>query len=316
MFSVPKTVPNKFRFDIMSKELIPKFHLTFRPILEILKTGEKMRRKELKRRVAEEFFSELPEEALNIELEKGHGKLFDNRIGWGDSYLKSAGFLMRPERGYVQITDSGKEILNNWPGEKEIIKLARSKHNSNTEKSSKAEEPSASNDVENSTPQDLIENGLRQLENQVQDELLEKLKSIDPYTFEQLILTLLKKMGYGDVFSTPRSSDGGIDGIINEDKLGLNKIYIQAKRWNENKVRESHIRDFIGSMSGDTNKGVFVTTSDFDNKAIVKASSATHTIILINGEKLSKLMLDYNVGVQIKFTYEVKEVDSDFFDEE
>ena len=123
-------------------------------------------------------------------------------------------------------------------------------------------------------------------------------------------------MGYGDFIETAKTGDGGIDGIINEDKLGLDKIYIQAKRYGENKVREKDIRNFIGAMSGDTQKGVFVTTSNFDSGAIKKASDAHHTIILIDGIKLVDLMHQYNVGIQIKTVYEVKELDNDFFDGE
>ena len=137
---------------------------------------------------------------------------------------------------------------------------------------------------------------------------------MDPYYFEKVILILLKRMGYGDFVETSKTGDGGIDGIINEDKLGLDKIYIQAKRYGENKVREKDIRNFIGAMSGDTQKGVFVTTSNFDKRAVKKANDAHHTIILIDGHKLVDLMHEFNVGVQIKTPYEVKEIDIDFFD--
>lgn len=121
-------------------------------------------------------------------------------------------------------------------------------------------------------------------------------------------------MGYGDFVETAKSGDGGIDGIINEDKLGLEKIYIQAKRYNENKVREKEIRNFIGAMSGDTTKGIFVTTSTFDESASKKAREAHHKIILIDGSKLVDLMHQYGVGVQVSNVYEVKEIDEDFFE--
>ncbi|MGC9374897.1 MAG: restriction endonuclease [Bacteroidales bacterium] len=169
-------------------------------------------------------------------------------------------------------------------------------------------------EIKNSTPQDLIDKGFNEIETQVKLDLLEKLRQIDPYYFEKVILILLKRMGYGDFVETLKSNDGGIDGIINEDKLGLDKIYIQAKRYGENKVREKDIRNFIGAMSGDTTKGVFVTTSDFDKGAIQKAHDAHHIIILINGTKLVDLMHQFNVGIQIKEIYEVKEIDGDFFD--
>ena len=121
-------------------------------------------------------------------------------------------------------------------------------------------------------------------------------------------------MGYGDFVETKKYGDGGIDGIINQDQLGLEKIFIQAKRYNENKVREKDIRNFIGAMSGDTTKGVFVTTSEFDESAIQKAREAHHTIVLIDGLKLSSLMYEYGVGVQVQNIYEVKQIDEDFFE--
>ncbi len=119
---------------------------------------------------------------------------------------------------------------------------------------------------------------------------------------------------HGDFLVTPKSNDAGIDGIINEDKLGLEKIYIQAKRYNENKVREKDICNFIGAMSGDTRKGVFERTSDFDDHAVKKASETHHTIILINGNKLVDLMYEYNVGLQVHNIYEVKKIDDEFFE--
>jgi len=169
-------------------------------------------------------------------------------------------------------------------------------------------------EINSSTPQDLIDKGFNAIESQVKSDLLERLKNIDPYYFKKVILILLKKMGYGDFIETSKSHDGGIDGIINEDKLGLDKIYIQAKRYDENKVREKDIRNFISAMSGDTSKGVFVTRSVFDKDAVKKAHDAHHTIILIDGMKLVSLMHQYNVGVQIKSTYEVKQLDEDFFE--
>ena len=156
--------------------------------------------------------------------------------------------------------------------------------------------------------------GFSAIEAQTKSELLEKLRVLDPYYFEKVILILLKRMGYGDFVETSKSGDGGIDGIIDEDKLGLEKIYIQAKRYTDNKVRENDIRNFIGAMSGDARKGVFVTTSGFDDKARKKAHEAHHKIILVDGERLVDLMYQYNVGVQVRNQYEVKEVDSDFFE--
>lgn len=236
-----------------------------------------------------------------------------NRIAWGKSYLKKGGFIFYPERGMVQITDKGKTHKSEQLQLKDV-EGSSDFMNFYTEEKTKG--ISTNIQIHNSTPQDLIDTGFTEIEAQVKNELLERLKNIDPYYFEKVILILLKKMGYGDFIETSKSRDGGIDGIINEDKLGLDKIYIQAKRYDENKVREKDIRNFIGAMSGDTTKGVFVTTSDFDKDAIQKARDAHHTIILIDGKKLVNLMHLYNVGVQIKTTYEVKQLDEDFFEGE
>ena len=218
-----------------------------------------------------------------------------------------------PERGLVQITEKGKAhssslSLKDLENENTLFDFYKQ------EKQNKISEGKMKFDI--SSPQDLIDEGFNRIESDVKNELLEKLKSIDPYFFEKVVLRLLKKMGYGEFVETSKSGDGGIDGIINEDKLGLDKIYIQAKRFSEGKVREKDIRNFIGAMSGDTNKGVFVTTSEFDDKALEKARSAHHKIICIDGQKLVTLMHEFNVGIQVKTNYEIKQIDEDFFDEQ
>lgn len=291
---------------------IPKFHETFNPILEILSNGEILNSREMINKVIEKYYSHLPNELLEEKTKSGD-ILISNRIAWGKSYLKKGGFIMFPKRGTVKITEKGLQSL------KKNLKLKDIENADNfldfyTEE--KPEKSQIDKEIINSTPQDLIDRGFTQIENTVKSELLDKLKNIDPYYFEKVILILLKKMGYGDFIETSKSGDGGIDGIINEDKLGLDKIYIQAKRYGENKVREKDIRNFIGAMSGDTSKGVFVTTSDFHEGAVKKANDAHHTIILINGVKLTELLHQFNVGIQVKSTYEVKELDLDFFEGE
>jgi restriction system protein len=294
----------------MNQKDLPKFHETFNPILEILSNGQIIHYRELLKKVLEKYYSDLPKELLDQKTQSGE-LLILNRIAWGKSYLKKGGYIIYPERGLVQITEKGKKsseeklLLKDIDGESSFMDFyvdEKTKDNSN------------STEIKNSSPQDLIDRGFSEIEAQVKHELLDKLKGIDPYYFEKVILILLKKMGYGDFIETSKSGDGGIDGIINEDKLGLDKIYIQAKRYDDNKVREQEIRNFIGAMSGDTTKGVFVTTSDFDKGAIQKAHDAHHTIILIGGNKLVDLMHHYNVGVQIKATYDVKMLDDDFFE--
>jgi restriction system protein len=291
---------------------IPKFDQTFIPILEILKEGEILSSRELIEQVKAQFFSALTEIQLKEKTKSGD-LLIDNRIAWGKSYLKKGGYVSFPKRGFVQITEKGKNHSNGLTVrdmENEISFFDFYKQ----EVSSSLTEMSQTLNI--SSPQDLIDEGFNRLDSDVKNELLIKLKQIDPYFFEKVVLRLLKKMGYGEFIETSKSNDGGIDGIINEDKLGLDKIYIQAKRFNEGKVREKDIRNFIGAMSGDTNKGVFVTTSEFDDKALEKARSAHHKIICIDGRKLVTLMHEFNVGMQIKTTYEIKQIDEDFFNDQ
>ncbi|MEO6684318.1 MAG: restriction endonuclease [Dyadobacter sp.] len=291
---------------------IPKFEETFLPILEIIKSGKIYKTRDLIDEVKSKFYSELSEDQQRQETKSGD-LLIDNRIAWGKSYLKKGGYIFFPERGHVQITEKGKNYSTNL--------TVRDLENESSLFDFYKQEAirSVSNIIPEtnvSSPQDLIDEGFKRIDHEVKTELLTKLKSTNPYFFEKVVLRLLKKMGYGDFTETAKSGDGGIDGIINEDQLGLDKIYIQAKRFNDGKVRETDIRNFIGAMSGDTNKGVFVTTSDFDSKALEKARSAHHKIICIDGKKLVELMHQFNVGIQVKTTYEIKHVDEDFFDEQ
>ena len=291
---------------------IPKFHETFIPILKVLEDGETLQSREMYKRVIDKFYSHLTKEQLELKTKSGD-ILINNRIAWGKSYLKKGGYIEFPKRGFVKITDKGKKhsssklTLNQVENSDDFLEFYNEENPKND---------ATPNKIQNASPQDLIDEGFNLIDIQVKDELLEKLKSLDPFYFEKVILILLKKMGYGDFIETSKTGDGGIDGIINEDKLGLDRIYIQAKRYAETKVREKDIRNFIGAMSGDTQKGVFVTTSTFDSGAIKKAREAHHTIVLIDGLKLVDLMHQYNVGTQVKLVYEVKELDIDFFDGE
>lgn len=296
---------------------LPKYHETFMPILETLSSDKSISSRELATRVRDKYYSDLPKELLDKKTSTGANTLID-RILWGKSYLKMGKFVFYPKRGMVQIGEKGKHALES--GQMLLSDLQNDpdfiQHRASAKSKKKNETELETIDVDNASPQDLIDTGFETIETEVKTELLDKLKELDPYYFEKVILILLKKMGYGDFIETSKSNDGGIDGIINEDKLGLEKIYTQAKRYNENKVREKDIRNFIGAMSGDTSKGVFITTSTFDDSAIKKAREAHHSIILIDGLKLVDLMHQYNVGIQVKTIYEVKEIDNDFFEGE
>jgi restriction system protein len=286
---------------------LPKFNETFGPILKILADGETIHHRELIMKVQSAFYAHLSDELLDLKTKSGD-PLLSNRIAWGKSYLKKGGFVHYPKRGFVQITEKGRSAAKSGLDLKDVTSDFFHFYTEEDKKDRKLP------GIEASSPQDLIDSGVAAIESQTKEEMIEKLKVIDPYYFEKVVLILLKKMGYGEFVETAKSGDGGIDGIINQDELGLGKIYIQAKRYSDNKVREKDIRNFIGAMSGDTTKGVFVTTSEFDDSAIKKAHDAHHTIILVDGVKLAGLMHTHNVGVQIRDTYEVKDIDEDFFD--
>ena len=293
-----------------SEQRLPKYHETFIPILETLKDGQAIHYNELRKRVRDNYYADLPTELLQLETKSGD-QLILNRIGWGKAYLKQAKFVSQPARAMVQITDKGLRTLE---GGSLTLSDLKSDPDYLTHVENRKTAPQQQEDETELSPQDMIDSGVQQIEAQVKGDILEKLKETDPYYFERVVLELFQKMGYGDFLETSKSGDGGIDGIINQDALGLEKIYVQAKRYNDNKVREKEIRNFIGAMSGDTLKGIFVTTSSFDGAAITKAQDANHKIILIDGAQLATLMYKYGIGVQISNDYQVKEIDEDYFE--
>ncbi len=294
------------------EEQIPKYHETFIPILKVLSDCKTIHVGELAKRVLDEFYRDLPQDLLDQKTKSGD-LLVLNRIYWGKAYLKQAKMLSQPERAMVRITDKGKSVLER--GSLTLKELKDDSDYKDYENAKETKDLENSEVSENASPEDLVDSGVNAIERQIKNELLDKLKGIDPFYFEKVVLVLLNKMGYGDFQETSKTGDGGIDGIINQDQLGLEKIYVQAKRYSENKVHETNIRDFIGAMSGDTSKGIFVTTSSFDSGAVTKAREAHHKIVLIDGPKLVDLMYKFGVGVQTRSTYDVKEVDEDFFEQ-
>lgn len=293
---------------------MPKFHETFIPLLTVLKGETELHYAELNRRVRDQFYSDLSEELLSQKTSTGQ-QLILNRIGWAKSYLKQGKFIEQPKRAFTRITNKGLAALASGHLTLKELKEDNDYVVAQDGKNiSKSIDELGSNDKDYS-PQDLIEEGFANIKQTVIADLLDKLKLIDHFYFEKVILILLKKMGYGEFLETKKTGDGGIDGIINQDQLGLNKIYIQAKRYTDNKIREKDIRNFIGAMSGDTTNGVFVTTTSFDDAAVKKAREAHHKIILIDGLKLAELMYDFSVGIQTVKSYELKEVDVNFFED-
>jgi len=295
---------------------LPKFNETLLPLLDLLKDGRILTTGELARLLLEKNYFSLNNEELNQKLESG-GNTFINRVAWGKLYLKKAGFIEQPQKGTVKISETGLRLLNsgiNTISGSEIRKIINLKNNGGVEVSTDLIEDEEKA-LSSYSPEDLINLGFKSLKNKLKEDLKEKLTKVDPYYFEKIILKLLKQMGYGEFETTPKSNDGGIDGIISQDPLGLDKVYIQAKRFNKSQVRELEIRNFIGAMSSDVEKGIFVTTSTFEKSAIEKAQNDNHKIVLIDGNQLIELMIKYNIGTQIVKTIEFKQIDEDFFEQ-
>lgn len=293
---------------------IPKFDETFLPILKVLGNGVVVKTSDLPKMLLDAKYFTLSKEDLEKTKATG-GSLFYDRVAWGKTYLKVGGYVIQPNRGLVQISDKGKRFLSSGAKKLTLVDLKQDPdYQAHEPQERKGNHSDAL--ISKYTPQDLIETGVEDLSEKLKTELQEKLYTVDPYYFQKIVLLLFQKMGYGDFQSTPKSGDGGVDGIINQDQLGIERIYIQAKRYKDgNKVRELDIRNFIGAMSGDVRKGIFVTTSSFDVGAIDKAvGDRNHTIILIDGTKLTDLMIKFNVGVQTKTNYEIKAIDEDFFE--
>ncbi len=295
---------------------IPKFDETFLPILKVLeKQKQAIPFSDLPNLILAEKFFDLTDEELIQKTDSG-GYIFRDRVSWGKTYLKQAKYVSQPIRAMVEITDKGKNFLKSG---KQTLTLADLRQDADYlayVPQYVSQKKNTESLLDKYSPRDLVDTGFKELSTSLKSELREKLFGIDPYYFQTVILVLFQKMGYGDFESTPKSGDGGIDGIINQDQLGIERIYIQAKRYGEaNKVREPDIRNFIGAMSGDVSRGIFVTTSEFDGLAIKKAAEdRNHTLILIDGDKLADLMIKYNVGIQTKTVYEIKEIDEDFFE--
>ena len=264
----------------------------------------------------------LTENELRETVSTGQTK-FENRVGWALSYLKKAGLLQSPSRGHFQITPQGKEVLAT--GADDILDLRWNALDAVRQGGGDADAPdTAANDEigtdsEDSTPDEQIAALYRKLDERLAEELLESVKRMSPTSFERLVVSLLEKMGYGQGRTIGRSGDGGIDGIINQDALGLEKVYIQAKRW-QNQVGEPEIRNFAGSLDKQgANKGVFITSSSFSSTAEETArliSAGNKFIRLIDGEELARLMINHGVGVVSEITYDVKKLDENYFAED
>ena len=292
---------------------IPDFQTLMLPLLELLKNGKPIKLSEMVEKMSDKY--NLTDEERNEWLPSKRQKTMYNRVAWAKQYLKDYELIESPEKGSFKITKKGVKILKSKP--KNInLKFLKDLDGKNQPKADS--ELQETHIEENKTPEELIGNAQSLYNESLKKELLTKLKKVDAIRFEKIVIELMEKMGYGSGSMTPRSHDGGIDGIINQDELGLGKIYIQAKRWADNKVNEKEITNFAGALGcSNVNKGVFITTSYFSEKAKEKAESIQGKIIrLIEGDELIKLMIKHNVGVQPETKVEIKKLDEDFFSDE
>ncbi len=326
---------------------VPPQRRMHRPILEIVGNAGDIVSLQYIRAALSEHFS-LTEIDLSETVPSGSTTRFENRMRWAISKLRGAGLLHSPERSRFQITPEGREFLATHTGHitaGQLDELARDRkrqeqirleylsaptddgisdesirdgnRSSDTAGASHTND-SRRDDSTDVTPDEQIGTLYEELNNRLADELLESVREVTPDRFERLVVDLLEKMGYGEGESVGGSGDRGIDGIIDQDPLGLEKIYIQAKRW-RNKVGEPEIRNFSGSLAArGASKGVFITTSSFSSTAKERAhfiSSGNQIISLIDGRELARLMIRHNVGVITEITYEVKKLDENYFAE-
>ena len=303
--------------------MIPTYEEVMLPFLKALSDGEEHELAEIVQTLADHF--KLSEAEQRELLPSGKQTVFRNRIGWAKTYLQKAKLLESPKRARYKITERGKSLLSDNPADinseyllryDEFVQFKDLRHDKSEEETG---QKFINIDKSDQTPDEVLENAYQKLKNDLASELLDVIKGCTPAFFERLV-DLVIAMGYGGSRKDAgqamgKSGDGGIDGIIKEDKLGLDIIYLQAKRW-ENSVPVKEIRDFTGALaSKKAKKGIFITTSSFPKSVYEFVSQVEYKIILIDGERLADLMIEHDVGVSTTNSYLVKQIDSDYFEE-
>ncbi len=305
---------------------IPDFQSIMLPLLEYLGDSTERSNQEIREAMEERFA--LGDEEKRELIPSGRQPVFKNRLAWAKSYFKRAGLLYSPQQGVYGITSRGLELLAQQP-ERITIKLLMQYPEFKVFKEGTGAKNGQDGNggdggggvVEEITPREMIESGYRKIVEELSESLLESVRHCSPRFFERLVLDVLLAMGYGGELKdggvlTARGADNGIDGVIAEDRLGLESIYVQAKRW-EGTVGRPEIQKFCGALQGErARKGIFITTSDFSKEARAYAASIESRIVLVDGRRLAALMVEYNVGVSVEARYDIKRVDSDYFLEE
>ena len=300
---------------------IPDFQACMLPVLKVLSDGKEHARLEIVEKVADYF--NLTQEVREALLPSGTSTIIISRVGWARTYLIKAGLVIRTKRGHYKISDEGLKLLKQNPETINVKTLLQYEEFRKwySKEENESGQPNIIDAAKPDSPEEAIEKNAKLLNDLLADELLERIKKLTPYQFERLVLDLLLKMGYGGALKessmlTGGTRDEGVDGIIKEDKLGLDMIYLQAKKW-ENVVGRPEIQKFAGALLGKkANKGVFITTSNFSRDAEEYAKSLDKKIVLIDGRKLAELMIEHNIGVDIQKIIEIKKVDNDYFMEE
>jgi restriction system protein len=305
--------------------MIPRFYEMFKPMLEFLKDGKVHSMVEVKEYIANYF--NLSEEEKNEMLPGGSETRLNNRVYWARTYLAKAGLVEIPERGKAKITERGLKVLEENPSVIDLKFLFKFPEFKQFQAKSKEKEtggtPQGGREETEKSPEEIIEEKINEINEAIKGELLDKILKLAPQFFERLVLDLIVKMGYGGSFEEAskllgKVGDEGVDGVIKEDLLGLDNVYLQAKRWSKDTViGRPEIQKFVGALHGKgAKKGIFITTAKFSSDAFEYAESIKDMkIILIDGDKLLDYMLKYNVGVETKRTIEIKKIDEGYFEE-
>jgi restriction system protein len=308
---------------------IPGFQKMMLPFLKFAADGKEHRLSEVSDYVVKHF-SLTPADQEEL-LPSGQSRLA-NRAGWCRTHLKNAGLIEYATKGLFRITDRGRSVLAQNPATINLKFLdqfpehyawfhAEKKEPAASKVGVADPDIDAGSDAFTTTPEERLASLAKELRQKLAAELLDQLKTINPYRFERVVLDVLVAMGYGGsreeaATVTQKSNDEGVDGLINEDRLGLDRIYVQAKKW-DNTVGRPEIQSFVGALAGKhAHKGIFITTSEFSSGATQYVQSIPQRVILIDGQRLAELMIEHNVGVSRSYVHEIKRVDNDYFGEE
>ncbi|MEY4732343.1 MAG: hypothetical protein RLZZ464_409 [Pseudomonadota bacterium] len=290
------------------------------PLIQLIADGQEHAVRDATAAIGQQF--KLTDEEWSEMLPSGRAPLFYNRVAWAKTHLKKAGLIVQPKRGVILISQRGRDVLSKAPARIDVRLLQQFPEYTQQIAPAELEMGDLTVEAATASPEEILERAHAEISKGLAEELIESIKQCSPEFFERLVVKLLLTMGYGGSQieagkAVGKSGDGGIDGVINEDRLGLDAIYLQAKRW-EGSVGEGPIRDFKGALDAKgASKGVFITTSTFTPAAQAAAkNSRSYRIVLIDGQRLAQLMIEHDLGVSVSATYQLKRIDSDFFADE